>query len=79
MCPIILEPHSELSACEVINRKLVKHAVIVLERALVIQDSNCVVTSENLAMSLKSAEFALNNVREAKLRKVRQRADSWRA
>ena len=57
VCPIILEPRSELGASEVINRKLVKHVVVELKRALVIEDANCMVTSKNLAAHLQSAEL----------------------
>ena len=75
MCPIGLEPQGELVASEVINRKLVKHAVVVLKRALVVENADCVVTSKNLAMGLQSAELRENNVRVPKL--LRQRVCSW--
>ena len=55
MCPIGLKPQSQLVSCEVINRKIVKHAVVVLERALVIKNANRVVASKDLAMGLQSA------------------------
>ena len=57
MCPIGLEPQSELVTSEVINRKLVKHAVIVLESALMVEYAYRVVASENLAMCLQSAQL----------------------
>ena len=52
VCPIGLEPQGELVTSEVINGKLVKHAVIVFECALMIEYANRVVASENLAMGL---------------------------
>ena len=75
MCPIVLKPQCELRSSEVINRKLVKHAVVVLKRALVVEDADCVVTSKNLAMGLQSAELGENNVRVPML--LRQRVCSW--
>ena len=61
MCPIGLEPQSELVTSEVINRKLVKHAVIVLESALMVEYAYRVVASENLAMCLQSAQFHMGD------------------
>ena len=57
MCPIGLEPQNELVSSEVINRKLVKHAVIVLERALMVEDADRVVASKYLAMGLHAAQL----------------------